>query len=175
MNYLLIVIDSFFICCYFFDTLLLFSPCFKNCIVTKPNSHFDILQRSIHLMNIYIYNETSETGTPIYKEEAKSNENNKKNNDSKVYYFSYGTYYIVLGNTNSNTWDENSKLIIKQNEQIMAVLACSCKKLRVCKVNFPIDAPISWQYFSTPQLNDSWGIRTLDWPSYTEVFSYLVL
>ena len=54
-------------------------------------------------MNIYIYNETSETGTPIYKEEATSFENKKKNNDPKVYYFSYGTYYIVLGNTNSNT------------------------------------------------------------------------
>lgn len=54
-------------------------------------------------MKIYIYNETSETGTPIYKEEAMSFENKKKNNDSKVYYFSYGTYYIVLGNTNSNT------------------------------------------------------------------------
>ena len=62
-------------------------------------------------MNIYIYYGTSETGTPIYKEEATSFENKKKNNDSKVYYFSYGTYYIVLGSTNSNTWDDNSKLI----------------------------------------------------------------
>ena len=116
-----------------------------------------------------IYFGTNATGTPIYTEEDHSLES-YTNYEPKDYCLSYGNYYAVLGFANPTKWDDNSKLIIRKNGQIVVVLAWACYGPKECGVHFSIDPPFSWQYSSTPQLDDSWRTKTLDWPSFTNDF-----
>lgn len=106
-----------------------------------------------------IYFGTNATGTPIYTEEDHSLES-YTNYEPKDYCLSYGNYYAVLGFANPTKWDDNSKLIIRQNGQIVVVLAWACYGSKECGVHFSIDPPflgsilrlLSWMIHGEPRL-----------------------
>ena len=118
---------------------------------------------------IDIYYGNNATGIPLYSEKLGSTDSYKVY-EPEDYCFPYGDYYAVLGLNYMGIWDINSKLTIKQNGVIVAVLQWNCESSKDCGLYFSIELPLSWQYSSTPCFDDSWRVKTLDWPSYSEDF-----